>query len=447
MTGPVSELLVRPLVVGFGVTGRAVVEALVVHGSVPVVVDDRPSDETRRAACAAGVELVGGPGVDRLEELLREASVLLPSPGVPDAHPVFAAARRLGVPLRSELDLAAAWDDRPIVAITGTNGKTTVTTLVTDALERSGVPAVAAGNTDVPLVAALADPAVHVFVVEASSFRLGHTARFSPRVATWLNLAPDHLDAHASLDAYVEAKAAIWRDLEPGAVAVANAEDPVVLGRAPRRSDVRTLTFGLVDGDWRVEGDRLRGPDGPLVDVADLARRQPHDLANALAAAATALAAGATVDGLVAALCEFEGLEHRLQLVAELDGVRWYDDSKATVPHATLAALGGFDSVVLIAGGRNKGLDLSVLGAAVPPVRHVVATGDAASEVAAAFADRVGVDTAGDMAEAVRLAAAAARPGDAVLLSPACTSYDWYRNYAERGRDFTRLARTLRRQP
>ena len=449
MTGPASApaLLARPLVVGFGVTGRAVVNALLVHGSAPVVVDDRPSDETRQVAGMAGVELVGGPGLERLEELLREATVLLPSPGVPDDHPVFATARRLGVPLRSEFDLAAAWDRRPIVAITGTNGKTTVTTLVTDALERSGVPAAAVGNTDVPLVAALTDPRVEVFVVEASSFRLGHTARFSPRVATWLNLAPDHLDAHASLDAYVDAKATIWRDLEPGAVAVANAEDPVVVGRSPRRADVRTVTFGLGEGDWRVEGDCLRGPDGPLVRVADLPRHQPHDLANALAAAATALAAGATADGVVTALSGFEGLEHRVQLVAEFAGVRWYDDSKATVPHATLAALGGFASVVLIAGGRNKGLDLSVLGTAVPPVRHVVATGDAAGEVASAFADRAPVDTAADMADAVRLAAAAARPGDAVLLSPACTSYDWYRNYAERGRDFTRLARTLGRKP
>lgn len=434
-----AALLARPVVVGFGVTGRAVVQALVQRGHRPVVLEDRPTVETAEAATALGVELMARLSPDQLEAVVAGASVLLPSPGVPDHHPVFGAARRSAVPVRSELDLARWWDERPLVAITGTNGKTTVTTLVTDALMRSGKAAAAVGNTDVPLVAALADPTIEVFVVEASSFRLGHSERFAPSVATWLNVAPDHLDAHASFEAYVEAKAAIWRDLEDGSTAVANAEDLLVVGRLPRREGVRVITFGLDAGDWRVSGGDLVGPEGPVVAVADLRRRQPHDLANGLAVAATALAAGAETDAVASALADFDGLEHRLQLIAEAAGVRWYDDSKATVPHATLAAVGGFESVVLIAGGRNKGLDLSVLGTAVPPVHHVVATGDAADEIRAVFDGLVPVETAGDMATAVRRAAAVARAGDAVLLSPGCTSYDWYRNYGERGRDFTRL--------
>jgi UDP-N-acetylmuramoylalanine--D-glutamate ligase len=434
-----EECLARAVVVGFGVTGRAVTRALLDRGHRPVVVDDRASPEAVATTASWGVELVASPPPDRLGALVRASTVVLPSPGVPDHHPVFALAAAAGVPVRSELDLARWWDDRPLVAITGTNGKTTVTTLVCEALNRSGTRAVAAGNTEVPLVAALGDPSVEMFVVEASSFRLGHTACFRPRVATWLNLAPDHLDAHASLDAYVAAKAALWRDLQPGAVAVANAEDPVVMGHLPLAGGVEVVTFGLARGSWHLAGGWLRGPGGPLVPTRALPRRQPHDLANALAVAATATAAGAATEAVVATLVAFEGFDHRVKLVAEAGGVRWYDDSKATVPHATLAAVGGFASVVLIAGGRNKGLDLSGLAAAAPPVRHVVAIGDAAGEVRAAFEGSVPVDIAGDMAGAVALAAAASRPGDAVVLSPGCTSYDWYRDYSERGRDFTRL--------
>jgi UDP-N-acetylmuramoylalanine--D-glutamate ligase len=439
--------LERAVVVGFGVTGRAVVRALTARGHDPVVVDDRPSADARTAADELGVELVEAPSPASLRSLVTGASVLLPSPGVPDHHLVFAAAADAGVPVRSEFDLARLWDDRPVVAITGTNGKTTVTTLVTDALDRSGLRAAAVGNTETPLVAAIDDPATAVFVVEASSFRLGHTHRFQPVVATWLNFAPDHLDAHRSLEAYEAAKAAIWRDLGPGAVAIGNAEDHTVTAHLPDRPGVRVVTFGLQTGDWRLDGSRLVGPDGPLAEVAALRRRQPHDLANALAVAATASNAGATGDGIVDALASFDGLDHRVQLVGEAGGVRWYDDSKATVPHATLAAVGGFDSVVLIAGGRNKGLDLRVLAAGAPPVRHVVATGDAAHEVAAVFDGLVPVDEAQDMAEAVRLAAAAARTGDVVLLSPGCTSFDWYRNYGERGHDFTREVRSLLGEP
>jgi UDP-N-acetylmuramoylalanine--D-glutamate ligase len=447
VTGAGAAWMGRPLVAGFGVTGRAVARSLLDRGFHPVVVDDRPSDDALALARRWELELVPSPGADELAAAVAGATVVLPSPGLPDHHPVFAAARRAGVPLRSEFDLAAAWDDRPLIAITGTNGKTTVTTLVTGALERSGTRAAAVGNTDVPLVAALDDPATEVFVVEASSFRLGHTAHFAPVVATWLNLAPDHLDAHSSLEAYVAAKASIWRDLGPGAVAIANAEDPVVLAHVPDLDGVEVVTFGLAVGDWRIDGGNLAGPGGPLVAVSDLRRRQPHDLANGLAVAATALAAGARRDAVAATLADFEGLEHRVQLVAESGGVRWYDDSKATVPHATMAALGGFDSVVLIAGGRNKGLDLSELAGAAPPIRHVVAIGDAAPELVDAFSGVVPVETARDMSEAVDRAGGAARAGDVVLLSPGCTSFDWYRNYAERGRDFTRLARARARQP
>ncbi len=434
-TAPGIDLGV-PLIVGFGVTGQAVAAVLIERGHLPVVIDDRPGPTANDAALAMGIELIAAPSEDELAEVVANATVLLPSPGVPDAHPVFIAAASTGLPIRSEFDLAHLWDDRPIVAITGTNGKTSVTMLVTAALEASGVRAEAVGNTPTPLVAAIGHSEIDVFVVEASSFRLAHSHCFRPTVATWMNFAPDHLDAHADLETYRRAKASIWSHLGPDAIAVANVDDATVIAAAPADA----VTFGVESGDWRVEDGHLVGPDGPLLSIDRLARRRPHDLSNAACAAATALAAGATAAGVATALESFDGLPHRLAPVGEWNDVAWFNDSKATVPQATLAAVGGFESVVLIAGGRNKGLDMSELASAVPPVHTVVATGDAAEEIAAVFAKTSAAVLFGtSMAESVDLASEAASPGDTVLLSPACTSFDWYDSYSQRGDDFVEL--------
>jgi UDP-N-acetylmuramoylalanine--D-glutamate ligase len=226
-------------------------------------------------------------------------------------------------------------------------------------------------------------------------------------------------------------------------VAVGNADDPVVL-RYLRAAPAQHVTFGLDadDADYHVAGGSLVDADGgEILPVRELWRAFPHDLANALAASATATHGGATLDGVRDALRDFDGLRHRVELVGEVDGVRYYDDSKATAPHATLAALRAFDSAVLIAGGRNKGLDLRVLAEAADRVRAVVAIGDAAGDVAAAFDGVRPVVVATDMAEAVARAAELAEPGDAVLLSPGCASFDWYSSYAERGDDFTKAVR------
>lgn len=436
----------RAVVLGLGVTGRAVARALRDHGVEVTAVDDHPSDAVLAAAPSLGVELLVAPSEQDLAGALAGADALLPSPGVPDGHPAFVVAERLEVPVLSEFDLAARWDDRPLVAITGTDGKTTVTTMVTEMLEASGRRAVACGNTETPLVEAIADEATEVFVVEASSFRLGHSRRFRPSVAVWLNFAPDHLDVHESLAAYERAKARIWSDLTEGTgLAVANADDAVVL--ANRNPLVETVTFGPAGSgaDATVEGGSLRLPDGtPLVAVDELPRALPHDVTNALAASVAALAAGADLDAVRAVLRRFQGLPHRVQLVAEADGVRWFDDSKATTPHATLAAVAGFDSVVLLAGGRNKDLDLAALAHAVPPVRAVVAMGEAADDVAAALAVRCEVvAVTSSMTDVVAAAARLARPGDVVLLSPGCTSFDWFGSYAERGDAFAAAVRAL----
>ena len=454
MTGPVTGRsgvldLSCPLIVGFGITGQAVARALLARGHRPIVTEDRPGDRHREAASALALELVEAPDRDRLADLVDRATVLLPSPGVPDHHPVFAlaAAGRLGV--ASEFDLAQTWDDRPVVAITGTNGKTTVTMMVADALNRSGRAAEAVGNTDVPFVESISNPDTEVFVVEASSFRLAHSAEFRPEVAAWLNFAPDHLDAHASLQAYEDAKASIWDNVEPDGTIVANADDPVVVGRLPRSSPGAppgpTIQLFSITGDahWSIDRSgpepRLVGPGGPFLDVSQLTRSQPHDLSNALAVAAIATAAGATMSGIEGTLRTFSGLAHRLEFLGQWDDVRWYNDSKATVPHATVAAVGGFESVVLIAGGKSKGLSFEPLRATVPPVRSVVAIGDCAAEIEQVFSGSVPVVRAGSMIEAVRLARSMAEGGDVVLLSPACASFDWYANYVQRGIDFSEL--------
>jgi UDP-N-acetylmuramoylalanine--D-glutamate ligase len=444
---PVVAAARRALVLGLGVTGRAVAAALVARGVEVLVVEDHPTPTTADAAQSLAVELLEAPGPADLDAALDGVDVTLPSPGVPDGHPLFALAVRRSVPVRSEFDLAGAWDDRPLAVITGTDGKTTVTTMVTEMLEASGVAAVACGNTELPLVTAIDDPSTQVFVVEASSFRLGHTHRVRARVATWLNFSPDHLDVHASLDTYEAAKARIWHGLaEAGGTAVVNVDDPVVARNVP--VGAATVTYSLdpaIAADARVLDDRLVVGDHDLVGVSELRRALPHDLANALAASATALQVGATPDGVRQVLRRFTGLAHRVQHVADMGGIAWYDDSKATTPHAALAAVAGFASVVLVAGGRNKGLDLGVLAAAVPPVHAVVAIGEAGPEIAAAFAPTgVEVRTAtADIGEAVRLASEVAVPGDAVVLSPACTSFDWFGSYAERGDAFQAAVRAL----
>jgi UDP-N-acetylmuramoylalanine--D-glutamate ligase len=434
--------LTQHLVLGLAVTGSAVLRGLVRRGETAIAVDDRPTDAARALAASLDVELVETPDAATLAGLVGRVDAVIPSPGVPDHHPIFGLARDGGVPVLSEFDLAGRWDDRPIVAITGTDGKTTVTGLTTAMLEASGRRAVAAGNTEVPLVAAIDDPDVDVFVVEASSFRLLHSAHFAPAVGVWLNVAPDHLDNHATFDDYVDAKARLWQDQAATDVAIGNADDPVVLERL-RQAPARQETFGLTGAaDNHLDGDHLVLAGGDrLLPVGELPRAFPHDIANTLAAAAGARQVGASIEGCRAAARSFVGFPHRVSLVGEAGGVRWYDDSKATTTHATHAAVQAFDSVVLIAGGRNKGLDLGVLAADRDRIRAVVAIGEAGPEVAAAFDGVRPVRVASSMDDAVDAAASLARPGDVVLLSPACASFDWYRSYAERGDDFARAVR------
>ena len=439
------------LVYGLAVTGAATVRALHRRGVEVRVVDDSGDRRRQDLATDLGVELVVAPDADALDRLVAAADVVVPAPGVPESHPLFAAAAAAGRPVVGELELAYGWEQerpdgpRPMLAITGTDGKTTTTFLAVEMLRAGGRRAVAAGNTDVPLVEAVDDADADVFVVECASFRLASTERFRAEAAAWLNLAEDHLNWHTSMASYEAAKARIFDQQRPTDVAVGFAGDPVVMAHL-RAAPGRRRTFGLTDADYRVEGSgahqQLVGPDGPFADVAGMPRSLPHDLTNALAAAALVLETGlAGPPAVAAALAGFAAPPHRIELVGDAGGVRWYNDSKATTPHAASTAIRGFDHVVLIAGGLNKGLDLGPMAAEAARVRGVVAIGQAADDVAAAFAGRVPVTTADSMADAVERAGDLATPGDVVLLSPGCASFDWYPEggYPARGDDFRRL--------
>ena len=430
--------------VGMGVTGEAVARHLRARDVRVTVVEDNPGAGTdeRMARLPEGVELVRAPDADALRALVVAADLVVPSPGVPNAHPVYELAAAADVPVVNEIELAARATTVPIVAVTGTNGKTTVTTLITDMLEASGRRAVAAGNIGLPLVEAVESDA-EVIVAEVSSFQLQHTDTFHPQVAVWLNVTADHLDWHPTFEHYAAAKERIWRNQAGDDVAIANAEDEAVMNAA-RAARGRVQTFGIDAGDWHVENGALTTPTGePILPVAQLPRSLPHDIANDLAAVAASVAAGADLDACRAVLKNFAGLPHRVQLVSDAGGVKYYDDSKATTPASVVAAARGFDSVVLIAGGKNKGLSLAPLADTADHVRAVVAIGDASGEVEAAFAGVRPVTRAASMRDAVSAARRLAQAGDVVLLSPGCASFDWYRNYAERGDDFVRVVHEL----
>ena len=454
------------LLVGFGVSNQSVARALVDRQSEVRAYDANPGRSASQATQELNLEL--GSELGSLAGWLEWCDYAIPTPGLPDAHPFYGLLADAGAQdkVLSELDVFAAHDSRPYLAITGTNGKTTVTHLVTDMLQASGVSAVAAGNADpvgVPLCDVLGDAEPEVVVVETSSFQLRHARAFAPQVAAWLNFAPDHLDVHASLDAYEACKAKLWQRLEEDSVAVANWDDPVVRRHVPPQAKVVSVSGGIGLGgagsggagsedagvDFAVLDGSLAAFGEPFLALADLPRCLPHDLFNALAATAVATAgsaAGSAAGGaaestvLPAAagvLRSFTGLPHRLNLVKTYQGVGWYDDSKATTPQAVLSALAGFESVVLIAGGRNKGLDLQPLATATSKLRAVVLIGEATAELQAVLANTEAPRLAADnMKTAVQLASEAAQPGDVVLLSPGCVSFDWYGSYKERGQDF-----------
>ena len=439
------------LVYGIALSGDALATALVAHGWRVIVADDLPTDAKRSMAAALATTLVERPDGGALLDIVAAADIVCPAPGVPETHPVVTAAIARRKPLRTEIDVAYEWEQervggpRPMLAVTGTDGKTTTTLLTAHILDTAGHHAAAVGNTEIPLVGALATDA-DMFVVECSSFRLNWTLSFRAEASVWLNLAPDHQNWHTSMASYEASKARLWKHRRPTDVAIGFADDPIVLrnleaaAAALPGSVIRT--FAAEHGDYRREGDVLVGPRGAIADVSAMTRQLPHDITNALAAAALVLESGLAAEADIrTALATFRHPPHRIEPVATIGGVRWFNDSKATTPHAALTAIRGFDHIVLLAGGRNKGLDLAALATEHARVKAVVGLGETGSMVASAFEPFCPTAVAGSMEEAVANASSFAVEGDVVLLSPACASFDWYPEggYPARGEDFKRL--------
>ncbi|CAB4878379.1 unannotated protein [freshwater metagenome] len=443
--------MARVLVYGVAIAGRAAIRGLLQRGYHVVAADDAVDPAKIAVADEFGVELVASPDADTIQRLVTDCDFVAPAPGVPETHAVVMAALAMGRPLRTEIDLAYEWEQqrsggpRPMLAVTGTDGKTTTTLLATEMLHAAGLRAMAVGNTDVPLVEAIDDDTLDVFVVECTSFRLSWTTCFRAEAAVWLNLAPDHLNWHRDMASYEAAKARLWMHQRCDDVAIGFVDDAAVM-RQLANAPGRRLTFGLTGADYHclslpAVGGTLMGPMGPICSVAEMRRALPHDITNALAAAALVQQSGlADTAAIASAVRTFVGPAHRIEPIGEAGGVRWYNDSKATTPHAALTAIRAFDHLVLIAGGRNKGLDLASLAGEPARMRGVVAIGESADIVSSAFAGLCPVRRADSMAEAVALAGDMAHTGDAVVLSPGCASFDWYPEggYPARGDDFRR---------
>lgn len=442
----------RVVVLGAGRSGVAAARLLAARGARVVVSEIRPAFDEAPALESEGIGVETGG--HRVETLLG-ADLLVLSPGVSPWQPALDEARRAGIPITGELELAWRWVRGRVVAITGTKGKSTTTTLVGRMLAEGGLEAIVGGNIGVALSAQVAETGPEVVhVVEVSSFQLEMTEAFRPDIAVFLNFSPDHLDRHRSVEEYAAAKMRIFANQTPADLAIVNAEDPQVMAWAARgRAARRGFALGSVPepgvgiaGEWIVS----RSPGRSDVRLAPLASvRVPgrHLLADVLAAAAVADALGVAPEAIARAIDGFHGLEHALEVVAEVGGVRFVNDSKATNVEAARRALEAFASgVVAIMGGRYKGGDLAELRE--PLARRaagVVLIGEARPLFRAALSGAVPVVEADTMADAVRRARALAPPGGVVLLAPACASFDMFRDYAERGRAFklevARLAR------
>ncbi len=435
---PIPELAGRVLVVGLDVTGLSCVRYLAPLGAAVAVVDSREAP----------------PGLDALRnefpyvpvsagnfapEFFERADLVLLSPGVPVSTPEVVDAFRRGVPVWSDIELFARLNDVPIVAITGSNGKSTVTALLGSMAERAGLRAGVGGNIGIAALDLLAHRA-DVRILELSSFQLETTFSLDAAASVVLNIAPDHMDRYANLGEYAAVKARIYRG---NGVQVINVDDPLV--RAMTRDRRKLVRFTLTEPDESDFGVRnvsgrafLCHGEERLLAAEDLRISGHHNVANALAALALSSAVGMDRHAVLSALAEFAGLPHRCQYVAESHGVRFYNDSKGTNVSATVAAIQGLGvPVVLIAGGQGKGQDFTPLAEALANrARGVVLIGEDAPAIRQALAQDVLVCEAADMPTAVQAAAHMAQAGDAVLLSPACASFDMFSDYKARGLAF-----------
>ncbi len=437
----------RAVIVGAGKTGVSCARHLAARGWRLAVTDSRaepPGIAALRAEWPAAQLALGG--FDG--RLLDDAALVVASPGVPLAEPIFALARSRGLSIVGDVELFARERPAPTVGITGTNGKSTVTTLLGRMAAESGIRVEVGGNLGTPALELLQRPMPQLYVLELSSYQLESTHSLELVAGAVLNVTPDHMDRYATLQDYAAAKARIFAHC---GTAVVNADDPLTvampaIGQQRVEFSLRPharARFGMARD---AQGARGLARDGEwLVGLQELRIAGSHNAANALAALALGEAAGLPRAGMLAALRGFPGLEHRTQWVADVAGVRYINDSKGTNVGATLAAVEGLDGpLVIVAGGDGKGQDFAPLAQAFAgKVRHVVLIGRDAPALAAALAGVCGVERAASLPAAVQAAARVAQPGDTVLLSPACASLDMFRDYAHRGAEFVAAVRGL----
>ncbi len=456
-SGPSEALAGRKaLVVGLGLTGRSVARFLAGHGAIVKATDSREKE------VLTGTEALTEMGVDiragglRCEDFLS-ADLIVISPGVPASHPLLAGARERGIEVIGGLELASRFIHVPIIAVVGTNGKSTVTSLIGEVLEASGRSVFVGGNIGTPVVDYfLSVPQADICVLEVSSFQLETIVEFRPHIALLLNITADHLERYSGFDEYAAVKFRVFDNQSSGDYAVVNAADPligseVLYGAARRHGDALRIPFncpaGAEEGVYS-EGQNIRLNFKGLSEtyaVEGRGLRGVHNMENAMAAVTALRLLDVSPEDILKGLRSFSGLRHRMEFVRVLRGVTFVNDSKGTNTGALMMALRSTEGpVVLIAGGRDKGGDYGVLSQIVAEkVRLLIGLGEAGERLREAFSGITEVRLVSSMEEAVETAACEARSGETVLLSPACSSFDMFRDYKERGARFTALVRAL----
>ena len=442
----------RVLVVGLARTGEIVSRFAAGYGAIVTATDEKPESElaaTAEKVRKAGVQLeLGGHSL----ELLLEKDLVVVSPGVPSNLPLLASARKAGAVVWSEVELAWRFLRGKLVAITGSNGKTTTTALTAHILRTAGINTLVGGNIGTPLLALVESSTdSSVTVAELSSFQLENVEAFRPDIGVLLNLTPDHLDRHASFEQYVAAKARLFSNQLDRDCAILNADDPEVTKRMPSRQQIfwfsrqKRVAAGAFLQDGQIVF-RREGHEVPLANCEEIPLRGEHNVENVLAACAAAYLAGADQAAIANGVKTFRGVEHRLEFVAEINDVEFFNDSKATNVAAAVKAIEAFPGpLIVILGGKDKGSPYTPLIAPLQQrARTAILIGAAASRIATDFGDAVPYVHAETLDRAVQLATSAAQPGDTVLLAPACSSFDQFENYEQRGQVFKELVRLAR---
>jgi len=444
----------RVLVVGLARTGMATALFCAARGARVTATDTRTESELEAAVAElrkAGVDLqLAG----HRQELIQGADLIIPSPGVPADAPLLQSARSKGVTIWSEIELASRFLKGRLIGITGSNGKTTTTSLIEHTLKKAGFSTILAGNIGTPLISCVEKTSDKtITVAELSSFQLELVEKFRPNISLFLNLTPDHLDRHHTLESYGAAKARIFENQTEADSAVLNADDPGTTPYAPAKPQLFWFSRKqrVAQGAFVRESDilfRSEGTEEKVLQLADIPLAGSHNVENVLAAVVATRLAGAEPAAVAKGVRSFAGVEHRLEFVAEIGGVRFYNDSKATNVDATLKALDAFPGrILIILGGKDKGSDYTVLQARLREKAILaVLLGAAAGKIEKQIAGSVAIEQAGTIERAVETAANAARPGDVVLLAPACASFDQFQNYEHRGRVFKELVHQLERQ-